>query len=184
MDSLRHFFKIPFRSIRQNKLGTFINVAGLALSIAVVLLIVVYIVDEATFDSQHPDSENIYRLGFSYHRYGDGAEETESRTAGLWSVKLKEIMPEIESFTRMSRFGYAGVVKREEQQKSFVEPDIFWVDTTFTNIFSLPLVKGGDAKTIIRDPQNVIISEKAATKYFCDEDPMNKSLLYTRTGMD
>jgi putative ABC transport system permease protein len=184
MTSLLHFFKITFRSIRQNRLGTFINVTGLALSISIVLFIVVYIVDEATFDSQHPDSESIYRLGFSYHRYGDGAEESESRTAGLWSVKLKEIMPEVKSFTRMSRFGYAGIVKNEEQQKSFVELEMFWVDTTFTNIFALPLVKGGDAKTIIKDPQHVIISEKAALKYFGNDDPLNKSLLYTRVGMN
>ncbi|MEO5976058.1 MAG: ABC transporter permease [Chryseolinea sp.] len=184
MDTFSHFFKIPSRTIRQNKFATFTNVIGIALSLTIVLLITLYIVDESTFDSHHPDSERVYRLGFGYNRYGDGAEEIESRTAGMWSIKLKETMPEIESFTRFSRFGYAGIVQLEEEQKSFVEQEFFWVDSTFTDIFAVPLVSAGEARTILKDPRYVIISEKSATKYFGNDDPLNKSLHYSRFGMD
>jgi putative ABC transport system permease protein len=183
-DALSHFLKLTFRNMVRSKTTTFINVIGLAFSLTSFLMIALYLVDEVTFDQHHPNSKNIFRIGHSYNRYGDGAEETDARAAGLWVVAMKESMPEIKSFTRFSRFGYPGKVRLDNTNAVFTEQQFFWADSTFSNIFKVDMLKGGTPEQILRNPNQVIITEEIATKYFGKEDPIGKSLTYSRQGVD
>src|SRR5690349_17094873 len=150
-DSLAHFFKIFFRNLKHNRSSSFINIAGLALSLMSFVAIFLYVSDELTFDSFHPDAGNVYRISHSYKRHGDGVTETDARAGGLFVVALKESMPEVEAYTRFSRFGYPGFIKNEKANIMNEEQQFFWADSTYTNIFSLPMVSG-DPSVILRDP--------------------------------
>ena len=183
-DLAAHFFKITFRNILRSKSTAFINISGLAISLASFMLIGIYLIDEATFDSFHEDASDIYRISYSYGVHGDGIIETDARAAGLWSVALKESMPAVKAFTRFSRFGYPGKVRYEKLDKTFVEQQFFWVDTTYANIFTLQLIKGGDPTKVLRNHNNVIITERVATKYFGEGDPIGEILIYNRDGID
>ncbi|HTF21993.1 MAG TPA: ABC transporter permease [Chryseolinea sp.] len=181
-DSLAHFFKIFFRNLKHNRSSSFINIAGLALSLMSFVAIYLYVSDELTFDSFHPDADNVYRISHSYKRHGDGIAETDARAGGLFVVALKEAMPEVEAYTRFSRFGYPGFVKNEKANIMSEEQQFFWVDSSYAKIFSLPMVSG-DPSVILRDPHNVIINESMAKKYFGTADPIGQELIYSRTGM-
>jgi putative ABC transport system permease protein len=181
-DQLKHFLKVSLRNMQRSKSVTFINIAGLAISLTSFLLIALYVIDELTFDAFHPDAANTYRISYSYKRYGDGVDETDARVAGLWTVALKESVPEIKNYTRFSRFGYPGTVKFED--KVFVEQQFFWVDSTYTDIFSLPLLSDVDPANLLRDSQYVIINEDIAIKYFGKADPIGRSIIYMRDGME
>jgi putative ABC transport system permease protein len=181
-DSMSHFFKIFFRNLKHNRTSSFINIGGLALSLMSFVAIYLYVSDELTFDSFHPEADSIYRISHSYTRHSDGAIETDARAAGLLVVALKEAVPEVEACTRFSRFGFPGFVKNEKANIMNEEQQFFWADSTYTDIFSLPMVSGVPS-AILRDPHNVIINESMARKYFGTADPIGQELVYSRTGM-
>jgi putative ABC transport system permease protein len=183
-DLLQQFFKVSFRHIIRSKTSGIINVGGFAISLTSFLLIAAYIIDESTYDRFHQDAENVYRIGYSYKRYGDGVEETDARAPGLWSIALKESMPEVQTFTRFSRFGYPGTVRYSGENKVFVEQQFFWVDSTYADIFYLDLMSGGSVTKILKDPDGVILTEATAKKYFGDQPPLGKTLVYSRDGLD
>jgi putative ABC transport system permease protein len=182
-DELSHFFKVAIRNLLRSKTSSIVNLTGLAVSITCFLLISIYLVDELTFDSYHPDPGNVYRIGYSFKSF-DGTEGKDSRAAGLWSVALKEEMPEVINFTRFSRFGYPGKVWRENPNNVFIEQQFFWVDSTLTDIFSIPLAGSGSIEEILRNPGNVIINQSIAKKYFGTTDPIGQSITYVRDGLD
>lgn len=182
-DRLGHFFIIAFRNMLRSKSSSILNLSGLAISLTGFLLIALYLIDEATYDSFHPDADHVYRISYSFRGF-DGKEGRDARAAGLWCIKLKESMPEVKAVTRFSRFGYPGNVRTSDPDHVFVEQQFFWVDPNFTDIFSLPLITAGDAKKILSDPQHVIINETIARKYFGTDDPVGQPITYVRDGME
>jgi putative ABC transport system permease protein len=183
-DIVLHLFTVSVRHLQRNKSTTIINSVGLAISLACFIFITLYIIDELTFDTMHPHAANVYRISQSFHSMGTGDEQTDARAPGLWTLELKKVMPEIRHYTRMSRFGYPGTIRNEKRDQLNIEPQFFWVDSTYTDIFALPMISGGAPRTILSSPGQVIISEATAAKYFGSEDPVGQSLIYARDGMD
>jgi putative ABC transport system permease protein len=183
-DLLPHFFKITWRGVAKNRITSFINITGLTLSITSFLFIALFILDELTFESMHPDADNTYRISHSYKRYGDGAIETDVRVPGNWAPELKQTTPEIEKFARFSRFGYPGSIRNAAGDKVFVEQQIFWTDSTFSELFNISLIGGTNAPAILKQPRQLIINSKTALKYFGSSDPIGQELIYSRDGMD
>ncbi|HYC85950.1 MAG TPA: ABC transporter permease [Chryseosolibacter sp.] len=183
-DSFFHFLKIGYRNLQRSRTTSLITISGLAVSLASFMLIALYLIDESTYDSLHPNADNIYRISHSYKRYGDGVVETDARVPGLWAVALRESVPEVTGMTRFSRFGYPGSVRYEKKNKVFVEQQFFWVDSTYSEMFDLTLETAGDPKSILADAHAVIISEKAAKKYFGTEVAAGETIIYHRDGMD
>ena len=182
-DRLNHFFKISFRNMMRSRSTSFINLSGLAISLASFLFIALYILDETSYDAYHPNAEQVYRISYSFQGF-DKSEGKDARAAGLWSVALKESTPEIKQFTRYYRFGYPGKVWSGNKDHVFVEQQFFWVDSTLTDIFSIPLVTSGDVHKILADPRYVIINESMALKYFGKDEAVGQSITYVRDGMD
>jgi putative ABC transport system permease protein len=184
LDSLSRFFKIFVRSMRHNRSSAIINIAGLALSLTSFVVIWLYVNDELSYDTLHPDANNIYRISHSYKRAGDGVAESDARLPGMWIQTLREQSPDIKASTRFSKFGLPGAVKYEKKEMLIEEPNFFWVDTTYTDIFTLEIVKGSDALTVFKDPSKIIVNQSTAKKYFADADPIGQEIIYSRGGMD
>ncbi|MGC3948690.1 MAG: permease prefix domain 2-containing transporter [Chryseolinea sp.] len=184
VDAFKHFFTLASRNMVKSKTTTVINITGLGISLTCVLMIGLYIVDEMSFDSFHPNANDIYRIGYSYKRYGDGVEETDARAAGYWALAMKESMPGIKAVTRFSRFGYPGMVREEKSGKVFVESQFFWADSNFTDIFKVDLLSGGDIREILGSPNKIVITEGIGKKYFGNADPNGHQIIYSRDGMD
>jgi putative ABC transport system permease protein len=183
-DSLSHFFKIFFRSLKHSRASALINITGLVLSLMSFIVIWLYVNDEISYDEFHPDAQRVYRISHSFKRHGDGAGETDARLPGLWVQTLREQSPEIKASTRFSKFGMPGSVKYQPKDMLFEEPGFYWVDPTYTDIFSLELIKGANPNEIFKDPSKVIISKSTAEKYFAETDPVGQEIVYSRQGMD
>lgn len=177
MSIITHYIKVAMRSLFKSKKYSIINITGLALGMVCCVLILLWVQDELSFDRFHKNNEHLYLL---VNEYSSGWSATSP-----WSLAptLKNDFPEIEKATRY--FNQTMLVKYMDN--SYYEPMGF-VDADFLEMFSFPLLQG-DAASALTVTSSVIISEKAARKYFPDEEPMgkvltvNQSLNLTVTGI-
>lgn len=172
---LVNYFKIAFRTLLKFKGYAFINLFGLALGLTTGILIMIYVLDEVSYDNFHAKADRIYRLKTAFYATGD--EDRNGMDQNGWPVGrvLERDFPEVESvvYTRNASFLMINYQdKRIRQNAHFMGPEFF-------KIFSFPLVKG-NAETALRDPYTVVITEDMEKKFF-NGDALNKTLVMADT---
>jgi putative ABC transport system permease protein len=174
---LKNYIKIAWRTISRNKANSIINVAGLAIGIASVLLIVFYVQDELKYDRFFKEGDQIYQVNMTGS--DNGNEFMTGNTAPAVGPALVASFPEVETFARIFRPG--DVMVRYEQGKEvlnyFTEKRILAVDSNFLQVFSYNVVKG-DPATCLDKSNSIVLSEQTAKKYFGEENPIGKILLF------
>ncbi len=166
-----NYFKIAFRNLKKQKSYSLINITGLALGIAVCILMLLYVRSELSYDTFNKKADRIYRL----ERQGlteDGGIRYQSNTlAPSFTIFLEKDFPEFEHIARI----YQASTRVKYGRRNFMEDNIFFAEDDLFDIFTLPMIKG-DPKTALVQPFSVVLSESTAHKYFGSEDPMGKNL--------
>jgi putative ABC transport system permease protein len=169
---IKNYITTLFRNFSRQKIYTFLNVSGLAFGLAVFIIIVLYIQFEFSFDRFHANADRIYQVSKIQTRGGGFMGSTRyGVTPAPLAAALREEFPEVESATIL--YSWPGTLIRNKQ-KIFTEYGCF-ADNFMFEIFSFPLVKGNE-KTALENPFSVVISEKMATKYFGNSDPIGQIL--------
>jgi len=162
----------------------FINVIGLATGLACSILIALFVLHELNYDRFNEHANEICMMVLKGKM---GATEME----GAWTCSplgptMITSLPEVLNAVRIEKWGET-VIKY--QDKSFVEDGIMFADSTFFDIFSIPLIIG-DRKTALSAPWRLVLTQTAAKKYFGNENPIGKMLkvttdtvLYSVTGV-
>ena len=165
-----NYVKTAWRKIKRQKGYSFINIAGLAIGLSVCMMIVLWVVDEWSFDRFHADARRIFRVyrNESATRPNSGS----ALTSPPMAESLKKDFPEIILATRFGTWERRLVTYRD---KNFNETKYMHADPDFLAMFSFPLVKGEPAAAFAK-PNSVVITEKTAAKYFGLEDPLGKIL--------
>ncbi len=176
---LRNYIKIAFRNFKRYKGYSFINLMGLATGIACCILILIYMQDEFSYDRYPEDYEQIYRITFHMQTPDRGEKDT-ARTPPPWAPSLAEDFPEVENYCRLKIPLVSWLVSREEIDKRFHEKEFYFADETVFDFFNFKLKKG-DPQTALKDPKALVLTERAAHKYFGNEDPMGKTLRLDNT---
>ncbi|MFN5169511.1 MAG: ABC transporter permease [Cyclobacteriaceae bacterium] len=169
-----HYLKISARSLLKFKGYTTINLIGLALALCVGLLIMIFVFDELAFDRFHVNGKRLYRIIAVFDNdQGGGQNETNA-----WPIGdiIRREFPEVESvlYTRSAgsqMVSFGG--KQVREAAHFAGPEFF-------TMFSFPLTKGA-AATALKDPYNVVISEKMEAKYFPGQSALGKTLTLNDT---
>jgi putative ABC transport system permease protein len=162
---LKNYLKITWRNIRNNKIYSFINIMGLAVGMATCILILLLVQDELNFDKFHENYSDIYRTipefqGTKYY----------SNPLALAAV-FKEQYPEVRQITRFcSRYWLMKYGDRIYNERGAL------VDDDFLNMFTFPLIEG-TPETVFANRESIVLTERAAAKYFGNQDPIGKSLL-------
>jgi putative ABC transport system permease protein len=164
----RNYVKIALRNALKNRVFSFINLAGLAIGIACFLLIFLFLRFEYGYDRFHEKHQRIYRV-IKECGYPGGITLRADSGAPM-SPLLQENFPEFENAVRFgtwyeSLIGYGS--------KVFSEPQFYFADAAVFDVFTFPL-RLGDARSALHDPFSVVLSSRAAEKYFGDEDPIGK----------
>ena len=126
-----HFFHFFFRGLKRHAGYSFINISGLSLGLATVLLIMIYVVDETSYDRFHNDADKIFRVVSTIDMGGEVMHTT--FTPNALSDAIHQEYPQVGYVTRASFFGQKPVVsvdKRDVYAKGLAtDPDFF-------NVFS------------------------------------------------
>lgn len=172
---IKNYFKIAWRNLNRNRGYTFINVAGLSLSIACGLLIFTLLHFHLSFDGFHKDKDRIYRVVTEIHsgtvNYIPGVPPPFAKT-------FRTDYPDAEKVARVVSFGNALIsIKSEWDVKKFEEKTgIACAEPEFFEILNFPLTQG-DIKTALSEPNTAIITQKIAKKYFGNAEAMGKTFL-------
>lgn len=177
---LPNFFKVALRNLARRKGFSFINIAGLALGLTACLLIGLFVWDEQQYDKFVPAGEQVYRI---YNKQQDDAgTENRAVTAPMYASVLQKDFPEIEQVARVMMLAdhkqlfEAGTVKLYEENG-------FFVDSTFLEVFPLPLKQGSRAKAL-DGHSSIVISDEMAEKFFGRENPVGKELMMNKTAYE
>lgn len=165
---LTNYLKIAWRNLTRNKVFSTINILGLALGMAVVLLIAVFVRNEFSYDQFISNKENIYRVYRYWAASGGQTVWTPSRLA----EKIKTEFPEVIASTGLSPSGE--ILLEYRGDKMFVEQTAN-VDSTFFQTMALPFVKG-DPKTALDNPDGIVISDKLAERMFGKANPIGETV--------
>ncbi|MGD9345780.1 MAG: ABC transporter permease [Candidatus Aminicenantes bacterium] len=157
---LKNSFKISIRSVKKHKGYSFINIFGLAAGMSCCILILLWVQNELNYDRFHKNVNSIYRV----------AGNSTSQPAPLGPA-LKEGYPEILNTVRFSNPN----VSVRYQDKCFNENNFYFADPSVFEVFTFPFTQG-NSQSALKDPYSVVITEKAAKKYFDKEDPIGKVL--------
>ena len=166
---LRNYFTIAFRNLLRHKGFSFINVFGLAVGLACCLLIVLYVLDELSYDRFHAKGDRIARVIMDYG-FGDQTGQT-AHTGTKVAPAFSRDFPEVELATRV----YDAKTVVRYQDKLFEEKAFFYADSTFFRIFSFPLLQG-DPVTALAGPNKVVLTASTARKYFGEQHPVGQTL--------
>ena len=167
---LRNYLRITVRNLKRHKGYSFINIVGLATGLAAFVLISLFVRNELSYDRQHENGENLYRVFLSADVMGQSMETT--NTPAPMAATLVDEFPEIVDAIRIDDFSPI-LVQYDDRQ--FYEAEFFLADSTYFDMFTAPL-SAGDAKTVLNRPNTIVITEEIAHKYFGDEDPIGKVL--------
>ncbi len=169
---IANYIKIAIRSLRRRPNYTFLNMAGLSIGFTCCILIALYVRAELLYDRFIPDHNRIYRVALDVQ-----VQELRMRTAytarPLGPTLLNDF-PEVEEATRLW-FDPSGNMVVRYGNNVFPEDRVFFADSTFFDVFNLSLHRG-DARTALKAPFSIVLTESMAVKYFGDEDPLGKVL--------
>ena len=167
---LKNYFKIAFRSLIRNRNYTIINMSGMAVGIAVCMMIFIIIQFHTSFDNIHSKKDRIYRVLTEYH-HADAATISYGKDVPIpMPVGLKTAFPQIEQVAPVwASHNDLLLIPGDNGKtaKTFKEDKgVFFTAPSFFKIFDYPLLAGSYES--LKDPNNVLLTKEMAEKYFGD----------------
>lgn len=163
-----NYLKIAFRNFKKHKIYSIINVFGLAIGVTCSFLILLYIIDETSYDKFYNNSNRIFEVV-------QGENSDKEATPSIISALLRKDFPEVEESARIYNYTVYGPVVISNNEKKFQESNFYYGDSTVTDIFSFDFIYGKPENSLTR-PNTVIINESISEKYFGKINPVGKSV--------
>jgi putative ABC transport system permease protein len=160
---IRNYLIIAFRNLIRNKLHSTINIAGMAVGIAMFILIMMFVKNELSVDQFYPNLDRIYRLEVANFSAGCAAGVTDKISA-----EFPEIQKTVRMVPRNSILLKYSPENSPNNEKGIKFDDILYGDSTILDIFSLDVLKG-DVKTALTTPFSLVLSESTVNKIFGEQ---------------
>lgn len=168
------------RNFLRQRLNSVINVLGFAIGLASFILIVLYLINELSYDKFWPDHSRIYRVTRLWKNQDGKTSLHLARVAPPIGPLLKEDFSNyLEEVVRVYG-GYATVITFED--KKFIEEKFFAAEPNFFKVFPNRFISG-DPANALKEPYTVVLTRKMANKYFGKNDPIGKTLKYQDFGL-
>ena len=169
---IRNYIKTAYRSLSKNKGFTLLNVLGLAVGLATCLLIVFYVADELGYDHFNKNFDRIYRLDETVKYNGDLMQD--AVCPAPLAATLAGQFPEIENTVR---FRQAGSFQIKKGTENIHEDYVTYCDNSIFKVFTLP-VAYGSTRTALTEPNEVVITEGTAKKYFNRANVVGETMIF------
>ncbi|MCB0664580.1 MAG: ABC transporter permease [Saprospiraceae bacterium] len=184
IEMIRNYFKIAIRSLLHQKESSFINIFGLGLGLTIIIFILLYTRHENSFDRFHSNFDKIYRVIEKQQTTEAGSVLIGSAAPPIGHEIISRYPDAIRS-TSVANFGQSVVTiidsSAAANPRIYNERDYLIADENFFQIFDFNFISG-DKNNSLFNPKEVVLTERAALKYFGTNDVIGKTLVNNRTG--
>jgi len=172
---IKSYLKTAWRFLLKNKTFSLINIVGLATGTLCCLYILLYVQDQYSYDKQHKDVKDIYRITTSLELTGD--KHNSATSSPPITPAMKNDFGEVLQFTRLvttEGFGAKQHLLRYKE-KSFYQQNAAYVDSTFFDVFNFYFVSG-NANKVLSEPYSIVLLKPVADKLFGGENAVGKMI--------
>jgi putative ABC transport system permease protein len=167
-----NYLKTALRQLWRNRFYSLLSIGGLAIGLAVSLLILLFVVHEQTYDQFHTNADRIVRVYGRMH-FGEQDVQTDRLSARLGPA-VQAAVPGVVGNVRIGTTPGRVVVKTSPGRRYF-EDKFIMADPSLLSVFSFPLIRG-DVTTALARPLTVLLTERSAERYFGRENPVGKTI--------
>jgi ABC-type antimicrobial peptide transport system permease subunit len=167
---IKHYLTVAFRNIVRNKVFSLITTIGLSIGMATFVLIMLWVMDELSYDKFHANIDRMYCI-IEKQEYSDGQELHTNNTP--FALK-EELLTNYSKVENASRTLWLGDRPFSYEEKVLTTGPVAFVDPEFLEVFSFDLMKGDPNS--LNEPGKILITEEVAQSFFEGEDPIGKTL--------
>jgi len=171
----KNYFTTAYRFIKRNKFFSLVNILGLSSGLAVCILIAIFVFDEFSYDQYNHNADRIFRIESDISINGNGINTT--YVPAPMATEMVKDFPQVINAVRIRKQGSI-LVKKDG--RNIMETNVVMSDPSLFDVFTLPMLTGSPSNAL-KEPNSIVISEKAAKKYFNNTDVIGKTLLVNNT---
>ncbi|MDP4211627.1 MAG: ABC transporter permease [Bacteroidota bacterium] len=174
---LWNYLKIAYRSLKKNRLVSFINIFGLGLSMSVGMMEMLIVQNELGYDHFHPYSDRTYRITSAYTPKNGIPWKLASTPAPLYPSLLADTGIVQEAVNIYPAFHGEAISESKDLNidGAFTEPAFF-------KIFGFSLAAGNE-ETALQKPNSLVISQSTAKRFFGNTNPLGKFINFQKIGL-
>ena len=166
---LKHYIKTALRFLRRNKLYSGINIFGLSLALAASFIILLFVINELSYNHCHRNRKRVFRVTNYYTEFNI----TQSGTPYVLSKTLKEDFPQVEKAIR-TRSVRGFKLKLHDEYINIRRP--IATDSEVFDIFTIPLIGSTLNQNLLEDLNSIVLSRELAELFFPEGDPVGKEI--------
>lgn len=166
------YIKVAIRNLRKRKGFALINIFGLALGIAGGIFMLVFVIDELSFDRFHGNRDRIYRVNSLFRDIKTGEEGNNSTNAWPVGKVLEADFPEVEKVVYIANWPQMDLYQDNQR----FDHRMLFANKEMLEVFSFGMKKG-NPETALQEPYQVVLSEELAEKFFPGKDALNQELM-------
>ena len=167
---LKNYLKSAMRFIRHNKVFAGINLTGLSIALAASFIMLLFVINELSYDRYHKNIKKVYRVLNYYVDF----KQIQSGTPYILATALKDEFPQIEKSVRVR---YLRGFSLKYKDEIITVNDAIATDSDIFDIFTLPLLSGSADKNLLDDLNSIVLSNELAKKVFPGQNPVGKEII-------
>lgn len=186
------YIKTSRRNLMRNKLFSFINIVGLAISMSVGLLLIAFGFDMRSYDRFHTNGEHIYRITSVLTENREQSRSTIGRSKPGQSRPGDKFATTSIKIGKLIRQKVIGIDRYADAEVAIMHNDFskdakvgstilpikgFWTEPSFFRVFTFPMLEG-NPETALKDPYSIVLTQTAARKLFGSEDVLGKVIRF------